>query len=106
MAIRIIGVKPADLPADPLEAHLAMENFVWRDEQTQRTGTTTRDAMYDWIVNKKGKAYVKNLTSGDSIYVFGGIKDGVKYIRTAENGQWTDWLIDLEKQSSTPPGAS
>lgn len=107
MAVRITAVKPIDLPSDKLEAHLAMQIFSWLNEQTQQKGEASRDYIFDWIVNKKGKAYVKNPVTGDNIYIFGATTPtGQKYIRTAEDGKWTDWLIDLEKQSSAPSGAA
>lgn len=107
MVIKITRVRSENRPTDRLEAHVAMKSFVWLNEQTQQTGEATRDNMYDWIVNKKGKAYIKNQTTGENIYIFGAVTlTGQRYIRTAENGVWTDGLIDLERQSATPPGAS
>jgi hypothetical protein len=103
MAIRITKVKPENLPVNKLEAHLAMQSFVWLNEQTQQAGEATRESMYDWIENKNGKAYIKDLTTGDNIYIFGAATPtGQHYIRTAENKEWTDRLIDLGKQSATP----
>lgn len=107
MAVKITRVKPTDLPAGKLEAHLAMTHFSWINEATGQTGEATRDDMYDWIVGQNGKAYVRNINTNDPVYIFGAIApNGKKYIRTAENGQWTDLLIDLEKQSATPPDAT
>ena len=104
MAVRITAVKPKVLPTELIAAHAAMESFTWINEQTQQTGETPREAMYDWIVNKKGRAYVKN-ANGDSVFIFGALTPtGTPYIRTAEGGKWTDLLIGLE-MSSLPPGA-
>lgn len=106
MAVKITGVMPSiTQPANAtkenlIKAHLDMEKFLWIDEQDQQSGTSTRETMYDWIVNKKGKAYVLNQNNGERVYVFGAISpDGQKYIRTAQNGKWSNLLIDLEKQT-------
>lgn len=107
MTIRIIGVTPpaSSIVPNHIEAHLAMVNFIWIDEQSQKRGTTSREMMYDWIVNKQGKAFVQK-TDGGTAYVFGAIHDGKFYIRTAENKVWTNELIELQKQVDKPPAAA
>ena len=107
MSVRILSLTPAELPPDPVKAHLAMANFNWRNEQTGKGGETSRVGMYDWIVNKKGQAYIKN-AAGETIYIFGAVdkESGQTYIRAAENGMWSNALIDLNKQTALPSDAS
>ncbi len=109
MEIRITGVlppSPAVIPGDDLVmAHLAMESFTWLNPATQRIGSASRETMYDWIVDKQGKAYVVK-QDGQFVYIFGAIFNGKKYIRTAENRTWTNALLDLQRSANKPPDAS
>jgi glycerate-2-kinase len=71
MAVRIIGIAPKKTPqpSDSVVAHLSIENFKWINEQSLQSGVSSLSTMFDWIVNKKGQAYVKK---GDKIIsVFG-----------------------------------
>lgn len=96
MAIRILTVtKDPNPSADPISAHVNIRDFQWVNEQTQNKGSSTREVMYDWIVNKKGSAYVKSL-EGDLIYLFGAISpNGDRYVRGILNGVWNDILLRL-----------
>lgn len=50
--------------------------------------------MFDWIVNKGGKAYIIN--NNETILVYGALSPtGVQYIRTIKDGKWTDDLLSL-----------
>jgi hypothetical protein len=106
MAVRITAVKPIDLPENLTEAHLKMEWFIWVNEQTQESGEASREVMYDWIVNKKGTAYVMTKPDNKKVFVYGAVAaNGQKYIRTVEDGRWTDLLIQLERKQATSAGA-
>ena len=97
MAIRITHIQPKPVSTTDSAsavAHISIENFRWIDEQDMQTGTSNRNTMFDWIVNKKGKAYVK--IGNDNIPVFGAIApNGQYYIRSLENGTWTDRILSL-----------
>ncbi|OGG61304.1 hypothetical protein A3C87_03810 [Candidatus Kaiserbacteria bacterium RIFCSPHIGHO2_02_FULL_49_34] len=68
---------------------------MWEDNSTLNKGTTTRQNMFDWIVNKKGIAYVED--RGNKIPVYGAVTpDGKKYIRTVRDNAWTDELLNLD----------
>lgn len=95
MAVRIIKIKPKINPTDPVLAHLGIVNFQWINEENQQTGTSSRELMFDWIVNKKGKAYIRKL-DGTTVPIFGAkTPQGQQYIRSVENEKWTDELIAL-----------
>jgi hypothetical protein len=99
MAIRIIEIAPkiTPRPDDSILAHLGIEKFKWVNEQSQERGITNRAGMFNWIVNKGGKAYIKK---GDSvIFVFGANISSGQYIRTVVDGKWTDDLLDLSEIS-------
>lgn len=75
--------------------HLSIAVFGWINEQTQQVGQATRASMYDWVVNKKGKAYVRG-SDGTPIYLFGAVSPlGDTFLRTIRDQKWTDDLLSL-----------
>lgn len=81
------------MPTDSISAHLSINKFLWIDEQNQKTGESSRDIMFDWIVNKQGRAFVK---IGDkTVFVLGANSPTGQYIRSVEGGKWTDELLKL-----------
>ena len=97
MALRIIQISPkvTPIPADPVTAHLSIQNFKWINEQNPtENGTSPLSSMFDWIVNKKGSAYVK--AGDDSIPVFGAVTPaGKQYLRCLKDSKWSDELLSL-----------
>lgn len=94
MAVRITCIKK-ETGGTYSNPHLAIRGVSWINEQTQVTGYSSKEVMYDWIVNKNGSAYVRD-PQGNSIYVFGIVSDtGEKYIRTINNKNWSDDLLGL-----------
>lgn len=96
MSVRIIGISPkkTPMPTDPIIAHLSIEDFKWINEQTQKSGVSSRSYMFDWIVNKNGTAYIKK---GDKIFLIFGAKitNDQYIIRAVDNGVWADYLLEL-----------
>lgn len=92
--IKIIGIRKQ--PGIYENPHLGIISFRWVNEQTQVTGETGLAGMYDWIVNKKGQAYIRD-AQGTPVYIFGAISSpsGQPYIRTIKDGVWTDDLLDI-----------
>lgn len=103
MAVQITRILPPfseGTPNDPISKHLAMDTFVWLDQVSQKSGTTSREIMYDFLVVKGGKAFI--IKEGQIVNVFGAIAtNGKKYIRAAKNKVWTDDLIDLQKETAS-----
>jgi len=96
MAIKIIEISPktTPTPSDKVVAHLAIQNFKWINEQNLQTGVSSLAVMFDWIVNKKGVAYVRK--DNDIIPVFGANTiNGKSYLRCLKNGSWSDELLEL-----------
>jgi hypothetical protein len=96
MSVRITHISPKSTPqpTDSVAAHIALENFRWIDEQDMKTGTSNRSTMFDWIVNKKGRAYLRR--GNEIIPVFGAVAPGGQlYIRSLEGDKWTDELLNL-----------
>ncbi len=97
MAVRIIRIQPRQDPAsnDPVLAHLGITSFQWINEESQQSGVASRELMFDWIVNKKGRAFIRK-TDNTTIPIFGvRTATGQQYIRTVENEQWTNDLLSL-----------
>jgi hypothetical protein len=98
MAVRIIGIAPKKTPqpSDSVVAHLSIENFKWINEQSLQSGVSSLSTMFDWIVNKKGQAYVKK---GDKIIsVFGAYSPvGKPYVRCIVDSKWSDELLELQE---------
>lgn len=98
MAVRIIKIKPKpnlNPSSDGVSEHLSIEKFQWTNEENQQSGITTRALMFDWIVNKKGKAYVRKPDS-TTVPIYGATSTGQQYIRSIENRKWTDELLSLD----------
>lgn len=75
--------------------HVAISNLGWKNEETGATGNSTRLALYDWIKNKNGYAYVHD-ADGNTVKVgTAETAKGTKYVRTYRDGKWTDNLLAL-----------
>lgn len=96
MAVKITQISPKTTTQnqDKVLAHLNIQNFKWINEQTLQEGVTPLSVMFDWVVNKKGRAYLN--INGVIIPVFGAISPtGQAYLRCLQNNSWTDELLDL-----------
>jgi hypothetical protein len=72
--------------------HEHIASVKWRNPDTSETGTSTREAMVDWIDNKNGKAYVQG--NGQPVAV-GVVNAKPPYLRTHADGAWTNNLLAL-----------
>ncbi len=99
MAIRIIEISPKIIPqpSDVIFAHLSIKNFKWANEETSQEGISSREILFDWIVNKKGQAYIRLESDLNAkIPVFGAVSPtGQRYIRCLKNNQWSNELLEL-----------
>ena len=93
MSVRITCISKANgNHADP---HTAISNLGWVNEKTEKTGSSTRLQMYDWIKDKDGYAYVRD-TAGNQVRVGTAEEEnGTKYVRTYRDKVWTDNLLSL-----------
>ena len=97
MAVRITCIKKSGGYHE--NPHEAIETLGWINEATDQTGRSTRLEIYDFVVNKKGQAYVKD-NHGNTAYLLGATSaKGNKYVRTVSNGKWTDNLLSLPECS-------
>ncbi|TMI63661.1 MAG: DUF3892 domain-containing protein [Bacteroidetes bacterium] len=79
---------------------VAITSLSWINEETGKTGSTSRLEMYDWIVNDKGVAYVKD-NNGNKANLRGAVSDkGTKYVKTYADNVTTDNLLKLPECKS------
>lgn len=76
------------------DKHEHIANVKWTNQQTSKTGDSTRAAMVDWIENQKGQAVV---TDGKNTVNVGVVDATPKYLRTYADGVWTDNLLALPR---------
>ena len=75
--------------------YVAIQSMNWLNESTSDTGKNTRLEMYDWVVNQKGQAYVKD-AMGNVASLIGAISPrGTKYVKTVADETKTDNLLQL-----------
>jgi hypothetical protein len=75
--------------------YVAISNLGWTDDITNAIGNSTREEMYDFIVNKKGQAYVKD-DKGNMAYLAGETTvRGTKYVKTKADNVTSDNLLKL-----------
>lgn len=79
MSVQITCInKSGGYHADP---HNAIEYLGWTNEQSGKTGKSTRLEVYDWIKNESGKAFVRD-KSGDTALI--GTREHIS-LRAREN---------------------
>ncbi len=93
MSVRITCIKKDS--GNHENPYVAIESLGWTEDGTSKTGKSTRLEMYDWVVNKNGKAYVKD-AQGNVAYLIGAISPrGNKYVKTVADETKTDNLLKL-----------
>lgn len=72
--------------------HQHIAEVRWINPATDATGQNSRETMVDWIKNKGGQAFVSD---GPHQVAVGVVEVTPPYIRTHEDGVWTDNLLAL-----------
>ncbi len=75
--------------------HVAITDLGWKNEETGETGNSTRLAMYEWIKEKNGHAYVRDGSGNTARVGTAETAKGTKYVRTYRDNTWTDNLLAL-----------
>jgi hypothetical protein len=89
----VVNVTAVHMAGGTQHQHIA--SVRWANPQTAETGQSTREAMVDWIGNRKGVAKVKG--SDGSIAQVGVVNAAPPYIRTYADGDWNDNLLALPR---------
>lgn len=93
MAIRITRINKSG--GNHADAHHAIQNLGWINEETNERGRNTRLEIYDWIENKKGHAYVRDSRQNTVTVGTRQHSNGTKYLQTYADRVWTDNLLAL-----------
>jgi hypothetical protein len=92
MAVRIICINKANGQHE--NPYVAISHLGWVEDGTGKTGTSTREEIYDFVVNQRGEAYVASgLTRAGLI---GAVSPrGTRYVKTVANSTERDNLLEL-----------
>lgn len=94
MAVRITCInKAGGFHENP---YVAIQRLGWVNEQTGATGKSSRDEMYDFVVNQRGTAYVS--AGGARAELIGLVSaHGTRYVKTRADSTDRDNLLKLSE---------
>lgn len=75
--------------------YLAITSLNWLNESDKNTGTISREALYDWIKDKNGIAYVRDSVGNIANLEAHISPKGTKYVKTKADSTTTDNLLKL-----------
>lgn len=93
MEIRITSIQTDEnIHENP---YVAISHFRWLNENNDNTGTVSRVALYNWISENDGVAYIKD-DNGNKIKLLAELSEaGNKYVKTATDNLAFDILLSL-----------
>lgn len=92
MAVRIIAIRKAG--GDHHDPYEAISHYQWINESTGNSDISTRPTMVDWMLNKKGQAYV----SSEEGTVYCEVRrspSGTLFLQTTTDSQSSNNLLNL-----------
>ena len=93
MAIRITCISKAG--GDHYDPHTAISRLGWVNEETGKSGSSTREQIYEWLTEKKGTAFVVD-RRGNKAYLYPRENaHATRFVQTYADGVWTDNLLAL-----------
>lgn len=93
MAVRITCIRKAS--GDHYDPHTAISQLGWVNEETNESGQSTREEIYDWLKRRNGVAYVLD-RQGNKAYLYPKVNaEGTAFVQTYADGIWTDNLLAL-----------
>ena len=93
MAIRITAI---ELSGGAQHEHIV--HLWWTNPGNSSTGDNSRSQLVDWIENENGKAYVEDGSGHRADVHVVTPSAGAKYLRTKQDGAWTDNLLALPRR--------
>ena len=92
MAVRITCITKSNGQHE--NPYVAIESLGWTNEATGDRGSSTREQMYDWVVNKKGEAYVT--AGGSRARLIAQLSPrGTRFVKTIADSTERDNLLKL-----------
>ncbi|MDN3584383.1 DUF3892 domain-containing protein [Mucilaginibacter flavus] len=76
--------------------YVAIKSMTWISEDDQKTGTSSREEMYDFV-KKGGEAYVKDSVGNKAKLVAQTTDKGTKYVKTVADDVTSDNLLKLKE---------
>jgi hypothetical protein len=93
MSVRVTCISKSN--GDHENPHAAISSVGWTNESTNKSGSSTRLVMYDWIKDENGVAYVRDRDGNQVRVGTAETARGTKYIRTYRDKVWTDNLLAM-----------
>lgn len=74
--------------------YVAIGRLGWRNPDSSQTGVSTREQMYQFVVDQRGEAYVES--GGHRARLVGQVSPrGTRYVKTEANSTERDNLLQL-----------
>lgn len=96
MSVRITCIKKDD--GDHENPYVAIKSLNWLNEADQKTGTSTRLEMYEFVEGG-GEAYVKDAAGNKAKLVARVTDKNAKYVKTVADDVQSDNLLKLKECS-------
>lgn len=77
------------------DPHHAISYLGWVDDVTGNADKSTRLAIYEWIKNQDGQAYVLDRFGNKAFLAARQNANGTKFVQTYADRVWTDNLLSL-----------
>jgi len=94
MSVRITCIKKDN--GDHENPYAAIKSMNWLNEESQNTGTTSREDMHDFVKGG-GEAYVKDAAGNKAKLVARVTDKGTKYVKTTADDVKSDNLLKLKE---------
>jgi hypothetical protein len=92
MAVRITCINKAN--GEHENPYVAIQLLGWINEQTEQAGKSSREDVYDFVVNKGGRAYVT--AGGVTADLIGMVSQrGTRYVKSRADFTQNDNLLKL-----------
>jgi hypothetical protein len=92
MGVRITCINKANGQHE--NPYVAIQTLGWLNEQTGQGGKSSREEIYDFVVNKGGRAYVT--AAGRTADLIGMVSPrGTRYVKTRADSTAVDNLLKL-----------
>jgi hypothetical protein len=93
MEIRITSIQTDESGHE--NPYVAISHFRWLNESNDNTGTVSRIALYNWITENDGVAYIKDDNENKIKLLAEVSNNGDKYVKTVIDNAAFDILLSL-----------
>jgi hypothetical protein len=93
MSVRITCINKSG--GNHADLHHAIEYLGWTNEESGKSGESSRLEVSDWIKNQTGKAFVRDDRGNIAFVGTREHSNGTKYLQTYSDEVWTENLLVL-----------